>query len=244
MRTHVWQSRKRVLFRCSRDYITHDRWNVLLFSSWSHTVRLAYFLHNIQLSFVYINTHFIHIQNNAVLRKNYYVAPPLLLNLHNRFVCDYMMHAFHQLFFPGLVCLSRDTGTGEHWCEVNMTWFSAHAIFSRGVVLVSVFAICNKDCHSHIGIFSHKRRCYNPATNKHKLNTNKKLGCIMHGPRVSPYHEKRRQGRPARRWRDDLDQYCSDTIRQKTAEDRVTWRRHAEAFAQPRDTTAAYLCCR
>ena len=24
---------------------------------------------------------------------------------------------------------------------------------------------CNKDCHSHIGLFSHKRRCYNPATN-------------------------------------------------------------------------------
>ena len=25
--------------------------------------------------------------------------------------------------------------------------------------------ICNKDCHSHIGQFSHKRRCYNTATN-------------------------------------------------------------------------------
>ena len=25
--------------------------------------------------------------------------------------------------------------------------------------------ICNKDCHSHIGLFSHKRRCYNPARN-------------------------------------------------------------------------------
>ena len=24
---------------------------------------------------------------------------------------------------------------------------------------------CKKDCHSHIGLFSHKRRCYNPATN-------------------------------------------------------------------------------
>ena len=23
---------------------------------------------------------------------------------------------------------------------------------------------CNKDCHSHNGLFSHKRRCYNPAT--------------------------------------------------------------------------------
>ena len=25
--------------------------------------------------------------------------------------------------------------------------------------------VCNKDCHSHIGIFIHKRRCYNPARN-------------------------------------------------------------------------------
>ena len=30
-----------------------------------------------------------------------------------------------------------------------------------------------------------------------------------------------------------------DTIWQRTAQDRLTWRRHAEAFAQPRDTTAA-----
>ena len=28
-----------------------------------------------------------------------------------------------------------------------------------------ICVICNKDCHSHIGLFSHKRRCYNPATN-------------------------------------------------------------------------------
>ena len=35
-----------------------------------------------------------------------------------------------------------------------------------------------------------------------------------------------------------LDKYWSNTIWQRTAQDRVTWRRHAEAFAQPRDTTA------
>ena len=23
--------------------------------------------------------------------------------------------------------------------------------------------VCNKDCYSHIGLFSQKRRCYNPA---------------------------------------------------------------------------------
>ena len=32
-----------------------------------------------------------------------------------------------------------------------------------------------------------------------------------------PYDKKRRQGRPAKRWRDDLDKYWSDTIWQRTA---------------------------
>ena len=54
-----------------------------------------------------------------------------------------------------------------------------------------------------------------------------------------PYDKKRRQGRPAKRWRDDLDKYWSDTIWQRKAQDRVIWRRHAKACAQPRDTTAA-----
>ena len=53
------------------------------------------------------------------------------------------------------------------------------------------------------------------------------------------YDKKIRQGRPAKRWRDDLDKYWSDTIWQKIAQYRLTWRPHAEAFAQPRDTTAA-----
>ena len=54
-----------------------------------------------------------------------------------------------------------------------------------------------------------------------------------------PYGKKIRQGRPSKRWRDDLDKYWSDTIWRRTAQDRVIWRRQAEAFAQPRDTTAA-----
>ena len=54
-----------------------------------------------------------------------------------------------------------------------------------------------------------------------------------------PFDKKRRQGRPAKRWRDDLDTYWSDTIWQRKAQDMVIWRRHVEAFAQPRDTTAA-----
>ena len=56
-----------------------------------------------------------------------------------------------------------------------------------------------------------------------------------------PYEKKRRQGRPAKRWRDGLDKYWSDTIWQRTAQDRVIWRRHAEAFTQPRDATAAWM---
>ena len=51
--------------------------------------------------------------------------------------------------------------------------------------------------------------------------------------------KERWQGRPAKRWRDDLDKYGSDTIWQRTAHDRLTWRRHAEAFTQEQDTTAA-----
>ena len=39
--------------------------------------------------------------------------------------------------------------------------------------------------------------------------------------------KKRRQERPAKRWRDDLDKYWSDTTWQRTAQDRLTWRRHA-----------------
>ena len=46
------------------------------------------------------------------------------------------------------------------------------------------------------------------------------------------YEKKIRKG-----CRDDLDKYCSDTIWQRTAQDRLTWRRHAEPFAQPRDTS-------
>ena len=61
-------------------------------------------------------------------------------------------------------------------------------------------------------------------------------------PRVTtwrPYDQKIRQGRPAKRWRDDLDKYWSDTIWQRTAQDRVTWRRHAEAI---RPTTGHNGC--
>ena len=53
-----------------------------------------------------------------------------------------------------------------------------------------------------------------------------------------PYGRKRLRGRPAKRWRDDLDEYWNETTWQRTAQDRQTWKQHAEAFAQPRDNTA------
>ena len=54
-----------------------------------------------------------------------------------------------------------------------------------------------------------------------------------------PYDKKRRQGRPVKRWRDDLDKYWSDTVWELGQHKTVIWRRHAEAFAQPWATTAA-----
>ena len=54
-----------------------------------------------------------------------------------------------------------------------------------------------------------------------------------------PYDKKRRQGRPAERWRPDLNKYWSDTTWQRTAHDRVTWRWHAEDIVHPRNITAA-----
>ena len=52
------------------------------------------------------------------------------------------------------------------------------------------------------------------------------------GPR-----KKRRHGKPAKRRRDDLDKYWIDRIWQRTAQYRLNWRRHAETFDKPRDTT-------
>ncbi len=47
-----------------------------------------------------------------------------------------------------------------------------------------------------------------------------------------PCDKKRWQGRPAKPWRDSLGIYWSDTIWQRTAQDRLTWRRHDEAFTK------------
>ena len=68
------------------------------------------------------------------------------------------------------------------------------------------------------------------------INRLKDVRWTSHVTTWRPYDKKRRQGRPAKRWREDLDKYWSDTIWQRTAHDRLNWRGHAEAFVKPRDT--------
>ena len=53
-----------------------------------------------------------------------------------------------------------------------------------------------------------------------------------------PYDKKRRQGRPAKWWRDDLDKYWSDTIWQRKAQARVIWRRQMPTAV----VSGSYLC--
>ena len=45
--------------------------------------------------------------------------------------------------------------------------------------------------------------------------------------------ERPTSGVQSKWWRDDLDKYWSNMIWQRTAQDRLTWRQHGEAFAQP-----------
>ena len=49
---------------------------------------------------------------------------------------------------------------------------------------------------------------------------------------METYERKRPRGRPARRWRDELDDYWKGTIWQRIAQDRQMWTQHREAFAQ------------
>ena len=53
------------------------------------------------------------------------------------------------------------------------------------------------------------------------------------------YEKKIPRGRPARRWRDELDDYWKGTIWQRIVQDRQMWKQHAEAIAQPRVNMAA-----
>ena len=54
-----------------------------------------------------------------------------------------------------------------------------------------------------------------------------------------PYERKRLRERPARRWRDELDDYWKGISWQRLALDRQVWKEQAEAFAQTRDSMAA-----
>ena len=64
-------------------------------------------------------------------------------------------------------------------------------------------------------------------------------GWTQHITTGKPYERKRPRGRPARRWRDELDDYWNGNIWQRIAQDRQMWKQLAEAFAQPRDTLGA-----
>ena len=61
----------------------------------------------------------------------------------------------------------------------------------------------------------------------------------LHITTGKPYERKRPTRRPARRWREELDDFWKGTIWQGIAQDKQMWKQHAEAFAQLRDTVAA-----
>ena len=64
--------------------------------------------------------------------------------------------------------------------------------------------------------------------------------CTLRITTWKPYERKRHRGRPARRWRDELDDYWKSTSWQRIAQDRHMWKKkHAEVFTQPRETMAA-----
>ena len=88
------------------------------------------------------------------------------------------------------------------------------------------------------------KKNYNQQCEKNEMVLGRAYQPLQRQPMdLACHHDmKRRQGRPAKRWRDDLDKYWSDTIWQRTAQDRLTRIQHAEAFAQPRDTTTAQWC--
>ena len=86
-----------------------------------------------------------------------------------------------------------------------------------------------------------QQRDTNEAVLDNRLNNDRWTSRVTTYVKTKPHFKKRRHGRPAKWWRDDLDKYWRDTFGQRAWQDSVTWRRHAEAFAQPRDTTMA-LC--
>ena len=87
----------------------------------------------------------------------------------------------------------------------------------------SMVNITYKD--QHLGQGEDKSHRYNVHCEKNEMV----LGRAYQPPQRQPmdlagHHletidKKRRQGRPAKRWRDDLDKYWSDTIWQRTAQD-------------------------
>ena len=84
----------------------------------------------------------------------------------------------------------------------------------------------------------HTKSTHRPRKQQASSRTNKDGYEITDRHCVSPPVNPTR-GRPARRWRDELDNYWNGTIWQRIAQDRQMWKQQAEAFAQLRDTVDA-----
>ena len=52
---------------------------------------------------------------------------------------------------------------------------------------------------------------------------------------------KRPNGKPARRWKAEPEDYWKGIVWQRIAQDRQIWKQHAEAFVQPQDTGCTLL---
>ena len=126
---------------------------------------------------------------------------------------------WHMVQRPGHWPNKRRTNLRPHrpkWKEVCSTW--SNIWVRERTKLIDI-------------IYNVRKMKWSWAGHINRLKDDRWTSCVT---TWRPYNKKRRQGRPAKRWRDDLDKYWSDTIWQRTAQDRVIWRRHAEAFAQPR----------
>ena len=62
---------------------------------------------------------------------------------------------------------------------------------------------------------------------------------ITDGHCVYTIRKEKTYTKPARRWRDELDDYWKGTIWQRITQHRQMWKQHAEAFTQPRSTMVA-----
>ena len=80
------------------------------------------------------------------------------------------------------------------------------------------------------------RRKWTWAGHVNRIRDNRWTLCIT--TTWKHYERKIPRDRPARWWRDKLDDYWKGIIWQRIAQDMQMWKQHAKAFAQPQDTMA------